>query len=162
MHRHWLLWQRHRLRSLRTLTTWLSSAESWEILTHHLTLQTITLSSRRADSLFWWNVVPCCLPLRSALSSFDALPSLWICCQVREKTFRNPIWASRASGLRHICRSLILITFQTTSKCGLDPIWKISHFMCFCFFLLCRLNLDVPKTDLGWQSEHPNTPVIQY
>lgn len=39
--------------------------------------------------------------------------------------------ATTASGLRHTCRNMIGIAFQTFSKCGLDPIFK-SRILCFC------------------------------
>ena len=122
---------------------------------HYLAFQTITLSSPGADSLFQHGcpqtVVPCCLPYHSAHGGMDSAQPLWctsvtldstlLLCVGTQKTLWNLIWSVRASGLKRVCGNLIWITFQATSKCGLDLICKncISWFSFF-FFLLSRLN----------------------
>ena len=133
---------------------------------HYLAFQTITLSSPGADSLFQHGcpqtVVPCCLPYHSAHGGMDSAQPLWctsvtldstllLCVALRatQKTLWNLIRSVRASGLKRVCGNLIWITFQATSKCGLDLICKNCISWFFFFFFFCCPDLTVLSEHYG-------------
>lgn len=105
-----------------------------------------TLLSPGTEHLFQRDSSLCCSsqPLWCTSMTLDLL--LLLCATVQEtrNTFmRQILWVST---MTHICRNLILNDFQTTSTCGLDPIWKNCIYFFFSFFLLSSVletNLDI-------------------
>ncbi len=128
-----------RCQRLRMLVMQLSNVQAWEMEILHLTPQTIVLSSKGAELL-------CCTRQTQQWRRlvYNVLPLLWICCchcVLCGKWCKGhfEIWlvvvvrVVRVSGLRQIYRNPIGIAFQTTSKCGVDPIWKIAFRVVFCW-----------------------------
>lgn len=90
--------------------------KAWETEIHQLPLQTITLSSQRADNLWEHERMQTvlCVLVHTAFacsSHSNALQTLWTWCRlyvVTQKTLWILNWASL-----NICRNLIWIAFQT-------------------------------------------------
>lgn len=114
-----------------------------------------TLLSPGTEHLFQRDSSLCCSsqPLWCTSMTLDLLLLLCVTVQETRNTFmRQILWVST---MTHICRNLILNDFQTTSTCGLDPIWKncIYFFLFFLFALQCSWNKSGYNLDISFGSD---------